>query len=203
MKRKTPTTAPALESSPWTSDLKPARGDLRIVQAYVNTRDRTTDELVSPLALADWLAKWRLFPLGTQLEQADLERALTVREALRSLILSHSGVPVDAAAVARLDRIAAETPLCVRFNADGSTRYEPAAGGLAGAFGQLFEIIAAARRENLWTRLKICSNGDCRKVFYDFSPNRVGRWCMKGRCGNLINSRTFRRRHPNYYRYRY
>ena len=38
------------------SDLKQAPGDLRLVQALVNTRDLTegTDELKSPQALSDW-----------------------------------------------------------------------------------------------------------------------------------------------------
>ncbi len=40
--------------------------------------------------------------------------------------------------------------------------------------------------------------GECRKIFYDYAPNRVGAWCAKKLCGNRINSRNFRRRHPGY-----
>ena len=62
--------------APWTQLISPAPGGLRVVQAFVNYADlgSAPDELGSPEALADYLARWRLLPEGTELSAADLER---------------------------------------------------------------------------------------------------------------------------------
>ncbi len=57
----------------WTSKLKPAPGDLRLLQAFLNTAGR---ELDNPQALADWLELWGLVSPGIQLDQSDLERTI-------------------------------------------------------------------------------------------------------------------------------
>jgi len=105
----------------WTSHLKPAPGELGIVQAFVNTEGdaKATDEIASPRGLAAWLERWRLLPPDTELTADEHSRA--------------------------------------------------------------------------------CANAECRLLFFDQSPNRSARWCAKGLCGNLVHSRTFRRRHPGYY----
>lgn len=196
-KRKNPAKGDPL----WTSDLKPAPGELRILQAFVNTvdHDRGTDELASAETLAAWLERWGLVPAKTALTDAEVERAVAVREALRTFIAA--GDRVKAAIVRRLDAVAVESPVYVRLDPGGSHRLEPAAHGFAGAFGRLLAIVVQARGDGIWPRLKICANPACRRAFYDESRSLSGRWCVKARCGNLINSRTFRRRHPNYYRH--
>ena len=183
----------------WTAPMKPAPGDLRFVQAFVNTADRKkgTDELSDPRSLAQWLASWRLAnwrlgPEDAAATRADLERAVAVREALYDLIRTGGSAK---SAFETINRAAARSPLFVRFEADGSTRLEPFAEGLDGALGRLFAVAASALRDDLWSRLKVCGHPDCRRVFYDHAPNRVGNWCTK-LCANRINSQAFRRRNP-------
>ena len=50
----------AVGDVPWAAVLPPAPGDLRIVQAFVNTADlpTRTDELASLTGLQDWLKRW-------------------------------------------------------------------------------------------------------------------------------------------------
>lgn len=185
----------------WTSPIKPAPGDLRIVQAFISTTDREkgTDELASPQHLVDWLARWRLASMDTELTMDDVERTVAVRESLRALVRASGGVAVNAKILEPLNLAASESPLYFHFEAIGTTRFE-FGGGLSGAFGRLFKIIDTALREDRWTRIKICANPDCQKIFYDHAPNRVGRWCTQNLCGSRIHSRNFRRRHPRFYK---
>ena len=83
-RKKVDDSSAAATGQPWTSNLRPAPGDLRIVQAFVNTlgREKKTDEFASPQAFADWLARWRLADASMLLTPADLERKREVREAL-------------------------------------------------------------------------------------------------------------------------
>src|SRR4051794_36825246 len=71
-------------------DRRPADGDLRLVQDFVNTLDRENGvELFDgPDGLAAWLAHRALPGAGE-----DVERALAVREALRALLLANNGGP--------------------------------------------------------------------------------------------------------------
>lgn len=180
----------------WTSSLKPAPGELRIVQAFVNTADleNKTDELVNPWALAGWLTRWGLLPRGIQLEDGDLAPAIEVREGLRALLRANNGASTDARAMHRLDQWATRAALVVRFDPDGTTRFETRANGLDGAFARLFTIVASARLTGVWPRLKACWSVSCRRAFYDFSPNQSGTWCTMQRCGNRAKARTARKR---------
>lgn len=196
MPRKTTHAVDTTLYGPWTSEVAPAPGDLRLVQAFVNTAARRgkTDELMSPQSLADWLARRRLLPAATELGPEDLERALAVRRGLRALIAANRGAKkVNAGAVGALDRAVASAPLVVRFDAEGSSVFEPAASGLDGALARLVAVVALARLAGRWSRLKLCIAAECRQVLYDASPNRSTKWCTV-RCGDRIKARESRRR---------
>ncbi len=173
----------------WTSELKPAPGDLRLLQAFLNTGDR---ELDSPQAFADWLELWGLMAPGIQLEQRDLERTIEVREATRTLFARAPAVAVDAAA-ARLDEAMAVATMRARFGTGGRIRLEPASGGLDGALARLCALLAEAQFGGTGRRLKICGARNCGAAFFDDSKNRARKWCSP-RCGSRVTSMNFRRR---------
>ncbi len=172
-------------------DLKPAPGDLRLVQAFLNTADRDagTDELVSPEALAAWLARQGLLPPGTELDEAHRQRALAVREGWRSLAAGS----LNERLAEELDRLTEAAMLRGRHGVDGVVRLEPGSGGLDGALGRLLAIVVLAQLHGSWQRLKVCASAACRAAFYDRSANRSARWC-RPRCGNRLSSRASKRR---------
>ncbi len=183
----------------WRSHIEPAPGELRIVQAWLNTAgagDRL-EELRSPRALADWLERWSLLRRGSELQPADLEQAILIRSGLRSLIATNVGPPPAAEVTAMLDRAAAAVPIRVRFASDGSVRLEPTAEGLGEALARLFEIVALGQRDGHWRRLKLCRREGCQAAFYDFSNGLSAKWCSR-RCGNKGSSRTYRGRSKRY-----
>ena len=178
------------------SELKPAPGELRIVQQLVNTTDRIqgSEVLASPRALASWLDEVGLLDPGADLTPADLERTIAAREALRALLAANNGGPAPDAAAGRLDLLGHGALLRVRVAADGATRLEAAGEGVDRALGRLLAIVTTAQGEGTWPRLKACAEPACRAAFYDFSPNRAGLWCAMRRCGNRFKAQVYRRR---------
>lgn len=179
--------------------MEPAPGDLRIVQALLNTAgiDQRTEQLVSPRALADWLMHWTLLSRGSELGPTDLERMLEIRAGLRALVRANRGQVPAPEAVERLDLAASAATLRVRFAGVGGATLVPASGGLDEALARLFEIVAVAHRDGHWQRLKLCIDKPCRSAFYDFSNGRSAKWCT-ARCGNKGSARTYRRRRKHY-----
>lgn len=187
---------------PWHEVVDPAPGVLHLVQVFLNTRDRLRDldELASPRALNDWLRRWGLIGQDLELTDADLQRARAVRETLRALVRSNQRKKNDETAAARLDQVAQQTPIRVRFAADGTTRLEKATDDLDGALGQILGHVAQAQADGSWTLFKICAGKNCGRAFYDASNNHNRRWCSMKVCGGRSKWRTFRRRHPDYAR---
>lgn len=186
---------PRLEQDPdWTSHTAPAPGDLKILQAFVNTavlRTRT-EELPDPPALGRWLARWRLGPEDAAPSDSDLASAIAIREGLRSLLWSNNGYDPDREAIAKLNEAASSVPLRLRVD-DDSTAYLTAADVDTGALGRLLGLVAAARLSDSWHRFKACTDLTCGSAFFDATKNLAACWCST-RCSNRSAARTWRRR---------
>jgi len=187
MPKKKPTPDPR-----WTSHLKPAPGDLRTLQAFLNTASPPAEtDFASPRSLTDWLVLWELVPPGAVLGDDDLRRALEVRDALRALVALPDGEAPKREALRSLERPAAS--IRVQFGDEGHARFEPDADGLDAALARLCGLVVAAQLEGTWRRLKTCFSESCGAVFYDFSKNAAGKWCSS-RCASRGSSLTYRRR---------
>ena len=177
---------------------EPAPGRLRLVQAFVNTRDieNVVDELGDPAALRATLVELGALPADAPaLHEADLHLAVEAREALRSLALANNGVPLPPEAAGTLERVARAAHLTLRFDGPGGrARLEPAAPGLDGALGTILSVVHEAMADGSWRRLKACPRDVCRWVFYDRSRNGSGTWCAMAVCGNRTNTRRYRTR---------
>jgi predicted RNA-binding Zn ribbon-like protein len=174
----------------------PAPGALALVQAFLNTADLEEgwDLLASPEALSDWLVGRGLLEDSIALTDADLYRALVVREAIRELLFANNRGEADAAAITTLNELAVTAPLRIRFDAGLGPGLAPGVGGLDGALARLFAIILAAQIDGTWPRLKACRNEVCRWAFYDASKNRSGHWCTMAICGSRRKTRAYRSR---------
>ena len=100
----------------------PAPARLALVQAFINTHFDLVEQhgaeiLCSPDALGDWLTAGGPTSPATPLTTADLDRALAVRESLRTLAAAGGNGNLRTAALEQLDRIAAGTRVEVRFGA--------------------------------------------------------------------------------------
>ena len=176
-------------------DRAPAPGPLRLVQRFVNTVDfeNGIEELTDPRALEQALDEIGV-PAGVPLADADLARALRVREALRALLLGNNGIAVERSTLETLEQTARRGRLTVRFDEGGHARLVAGAPGLDGSLGLIVGVVHTAMADGSWPRLKACPRHICRWVFYDRSKNRNSRWCAMSVCGNRIKTAKYRRR---------
>jgi predicted RNA-binding Zn ribbon-like protein len=153
---------------------KAAPEPLRQVQLFLNSTDLSHE--------VDWLPDW----LAERRLEGERERALELREALRTLVQANGGAPVEEASVEIGNRSA--TRLAVRLAPDG----RPEVGNGGDALDEIVAIALGAMLDGSWERLKACRN--CRWSFFDYSPNRSATWCSMQICGNRAKTRAYRRR---------
>ena len=166
-----------------------------MVERFINTADVETDadEVDSPEKLTAWLHKVGLLQAGESASASDVDRALTVREALRGLALSNNGgqlYPVD---LATLNRAATELQLRLRFGGRNA-RVDAAGGGADAALGRILGAVFTAMVDGTWLRFKACRRHSCRYAFYDPTKNHSGTWCSMAVCGNRTKAESYRRR---------
>ena len=127
---------PVLEI-PYLTERAPAPGRLQLVQRFVNTVDHEhgREMLSDPARLGSVLAELGLLEPDAPVAAADLERALAVREALRSLALANNGGVADPAGLEILEQAAAAGRLVVAFDGSGVARLEASAPGVDGLWG--------------------------------------------------------------------
>src|ERR1700694_5529202 len=176
------------------ADRESATGDLGLIQAFVNTVDLQDgpEELKDANTLAGWLVGTGLMHGSRPVDAADLKHAIALREAIRGVIGTNSGLPVYPVDVATLKGAAAASGLRMRFGADGKPRLEPEDAGVVGALGRIVAKLYSAMEDESWTRLKLCSSRSCRWAYYDRSKNHSSRWCTMASCGNREKARRFR-----------
>jgi predicted RNA-binding Zn ribbon-like protein len=169
---------------------------LALIQAIINTRYGRTraDDWHSPEQLQEWLIHRQLLARETPLSQGDQRRMLEVREALRGLLRSNSGMPVAPEHIETLNHMARHAPCTVHFGQDGQAKLVPDIEGVDGVISFLFCIVFATMADGTWTRLKVCRNEPCQKAFYDTSRNHSGMWCAMAKCGSRAKARTYRHR---------
>ncbi|HWH95506.1 MAG TPA: CGNR zinc finger domain-containing protein [Baekduia sp.] len=177
----------------------PAPGRLGLVQAFVNSfwdlDAGGADEWPDRDGYRRWL---RARGFGGEASEADRERAIALREALRRMALAHHDAPDAPPApgdLAVLDALALRAPLHVRFAGGGpAARHEPAGDGPDAALGLVLGVVAEALADGSWSRMKACPGPHCGWMFYDGSRNRSRQWCSMEICGNRVKGREFRAR---------
>ena len=152
---------------------KAAPEPLRRVQLLVNSRDVHNE--------IDWLPDW----LAEHGLDGEAERARSVREALRALVLANNGFELEPEPLAVLNAAAER----VNLRVDRQGRVEFATHD---AIDAVVATVLQAMLDGSWSRLKACRN--CHWSFYDYSPNRSATWCSMQLCGNRDKTRAYRRR---------
>jgi predicted RNA-binding Zn ribbon-like protein len=185
-----PATSPTPQAAP---------GELELVRQFVNTNDVEDgiEDLATPELLGEWMRTHGLDVGEGPLAKRDVSRAITVREALRALLLANGGEPLDAGAVETLNETAARAGLRVGFGDDGNPSLRPAQEGIDGALASLLAIVFQSMVEGTWPRLKACRADTCQWAFYDKSKNRSAHWCSMAVCGNRAKARSYRHRHSS------
>jgi predicted RNA-binding Zn ribbon-like protein len=174
----------------------PAPPPLDLVQDFVNTEipDFNRDDIATPGALEAWLRQRDLIGPADAVDGDVFVAARALRAALRELALRNTlGEPVPAARRAEIDAALGAFPLVVRSGHDG-LGFAPAGAGAHRGLASLLAVVAAARAEGAWERLKACRQETCGWLFYDVSRNRSSSWCSMQVCGGREKSKAYRHR---------
>ena len=156
---------------------------LRLVQRFVNTIDLSHDR--------EWLTGWLAGEGLAEARDDDLERARTLREAVRELLYANNGQGRPGDPAAALGAAADAALLSIDFT---TVSIVPRATGIDGILGRIAVVCLEAMKGGTWPRLKCCRNVDCRWAFYDYSKNRSATWCSMQICGNRRKTKAYRRR---------
>jgi predicted RNA-binding Zn ribbon-like protein len=176
----------AVESIDYMQDVEPAPGRLELVQRFVNTVDHEhgREVLHSPARLLAVLVQLGLLDSRARVTEADLERALELREGLRGLALANNE---------GADAVVLEAELVVRIDGRAGV-LEPVRRNVDGALADLVGIVYTAMADGTWSRLKACRRDVCHWLFYDRSRNQSAVWCQMAVCGNRTKTKAYRAR---------
>jgi predicted RNA-binding Zn ribbon-like protein len=178
---------------------------LRLIEQFLNTRDLRMfgihaersdqrDELMTVRELRVWLRERRLIGDSDRVSRADLERAVALREALRTMLDPNETRRRRDDGRRRLRRLAAELPVYIDFDGSARPLLTSRSRGVDGALTRLLISAVEASIADRWSRLKLCAAADCHWGFVDDSRNRLQRWCATRVCGNRMKTRNYRKR---------
>jgi predicted RNA-binding Zn ribbon-like protein len=176
-----------------------APGELGLLQAFINTHfdlvgERGADLFATSAGLRRWLADQGVLAGRARVTTADLNRALAVRQGLRTLIADRDRAVPSSSLRDPLNRALAGASLEVRVTRRGTELVPVGSSELDRALGSLLAILARAMVDGSWLRLKVCPGRHCGWVFYDQSRNNSGRWCSMSVCGGREKARAHYRR---------
>jgi predicted RNA-binding Zn ribbon-like protein len=168
------------------------------VQDFVNTRNyfHGGDLLGDAEEATRRLTERGLLKKGESVGESERRRLVSLREALRGLLLIHNSAAQPRPDAENVNGLVTSAALEVRFRGDGRPALKPAAGDSPAerVMARLLAEVIWAEAEGKWERLKACRNEGCRWAFYDASKNRSGRWCNMDVCGARHKMRTYRER---------
>ena len=154
---------------------------------------KPTELLRTPSDLRAWAAAHGLPTSGT-LDDLDLERFRQLREVIfgafsrvvdgRELSGAHRQALNVAAALSPYRPVLTRSGV-IAFEHEGSGA-DAALSALAGDAIQLLALHDG--------RLRRCEGPDCALIFHDESRPGTRRWCDTSRCGNRVNTRSYRQR---------
>ena len=164
----------------------------RLVEGDVPGQD--AQSYGSPKSAKAWLvARCFLTPADTVNEE-DVSRLQELRELLIAMGLANNGQPPAPRMYERLDGLARDYPLQVRFGDSGAPSLAPVGRGVDAFIARAIAIVYEAMNAATWPRLKVCYADRCHAAFYDTSKNRTAQWCSMSICGNRAKVRSYQQR---------
>jgi predicted RNA-binding Zn ribbon-like protein len=156
------------------------------------------ETLHEPADLGAWLAEPPVSAAVTEpVTAGELVAARALRQAIWDAAHARAGgAPLPAAAVAAINRAAAEPPLVpVMVDAPGAATaaWAPPVGATQ-ALSMLAREAIELFSGPLAGRIRECAGDDCPLVFVDSSRPNARRWCAMERCGNRHKLRALRAR---------
>lgn len=154
---------------------------------------RSFERLRTPDDLARWLVEARMVDRPPVVEQAQLEAARALRDAIYPAAKLAGRGALDPSDVAEINRWAAHPVPTPRLDSQRKVRWtseRPVEDALAGIARDAIDLISGP----LATRVRECVAEDCALLFVDASRPGRRKWCSMEGCGNRAKTTAYRRR---------
>lgn len=155
-----------------------------------------TELLTDGDALVRWLCAARFAASITTATTEAPDDAIQLREAIYRTAAAHiDGRPDLLDDVTTINRYAAHHPTAPQLRHDGSIERRVADGSaVEAALSDIARDAIQLFGNDDTTRLRRCEGTHCSLLFYDTSRPGTRRWCSTARCGNRVNTRSYRAR---------
>lgn len=158
---------------------------------------RPVERLSEPADLERWLRVAVPIPECFSATSGELDRAVTLREAIYRLVHPASRDNPDIADVTLLNKWAAGRSYVAMLHPDarGVSRRatHPAKAGLTAVACDAIDLLSGPWLE----RVRECGRADCSLLFVDVSRPGMRRWCDMQSCGNRAKVGRYRAAHPS------
>jgi hypothetical protein len=161
-----------------------ADGELRLVQALLNTAALPNNPIASPdlLDAPGSAAAW-LESVGVSPHLPGLRDLQLLRDSVRQALI-HRDHELDA------EFPTITIPIEISLSDSGTVGLDSG----DALRGRVLAAIYTAQLTGTWSRLKVCRNPECRVAFWDQSRNTSAVWHDSRTCGNLANLHSHRAR---------
>ena len=147
--------------------------------------------LGAPASLDAWFHEAGLVDDVTPATDADLRKAIDLREAIYTLVAGRLfDEPVDEDAVALLNEVAATPPVVPRLTPSGRRVEATTAQALSSVARQAVDILGGPEAD----LLKECGRPECTQVYLDHSRGFRREWCAMRTCGSRMKAAAYRSR---------
>lgn len=147
--------------------------------------------LGSPESLDAWYEESGLARVTPNNTQADLKRAVSLREAVHSLVAAHlTHKPLPPTAVNLVNKTARTPPAIPQLTLTGRRLEATPSQALSTLARQAVDILGGPEAE----LLKECGRPECTQIYLDHSRGSRREWCAMTTCGNRMKAAAYRSR---------
>jgi predicted RNA-binding Zn ribbon-like protein len=154
-------------------------------------RGKPFEMLTSPESLDSWFLESGIVDGGTRCGPVDLRQAMSVREAISSLVLARmGGQQYSSEALSTVNDAARIPPAVPQLGHRGRHIEGTPAQALSTVARHAIELLSGAEAP----LLKECADPECTRVFIDRSRGGRREWCSMEPCGNRMKASAYRAR---------
>ncbi|MES4905821.1 MULTISPECIES: ABATE domain-containing protein [unclassified Streptomyces] len=154
-------------------------------------RSARFEMFVSPDRLDAWYLESGIVDAVSASQQADVEQAIAVREAVYQLVTARiAGEAYDSGALALVNGTARKPPATPQLTASGRWTDAKPEEALATVARHAVELLGGPDVP----LLKECGNPECTRVYIDRSRGMRRQWCGMESCGNRVKAAAYRAR---------
>ena len=150
-----------------------------------------TEMLTTPARLDSWFEESRLVDGDARSTTADVDDAITLREAIYHLVAARMAEkPYDRSSLAIVNDFARTPSVIPQLSSSGHLTEASASQALSSVARDAVDILGGSRA----SLLKECSRPECTQTYLDQSRGGRREWCAMETCGNKMKARAYRAR---------